>query len=348
MRADELIRSLEQYGVKSLRRPVLFLGEEEYWVQAGIAALKRLLFTAEDEEYNCLDQELKSVEPVNLTEWLSNPPFFSTNRLVILRGVEEVKANLESVFLRLLAHPANGVYVVLTARQLDRRKKFTKELTALVELCECPVLKVYEARKWVQQEAQKLKLRLSTDQINQLLEVKGVSLGNLYNELVKLRTFLGGEQRVVTREEWTSLLGEASAINVFALTDGIFEGQTERALKQLILMLEAGEPPLKILGMLGGEVRRLLMAWDLVQRGRGGSLQTELGCHSFVAEKLSQRVKTVDYQQLRQAHRRILEADARLKTGGEARLELEMALLDLCTVFSPGRRGIKQNHPRGG
>ena len=174
------------------------------------------------------------MEPVTLTEWLGNPPFFSTNRLVIiLRGVEEIKANLEGIFLRYLANPPRGVYIVLTARHLDRRKKFTKELSALVELCACPVLKVYEARKWVQQEAQKLRLRLSTAQINQLLEVKGVSLGSLYSELIKLRTFLGGEQTEVTKEEWSALLGETAAINVFALTDGVFEGEPERALQQL-------------------------------------------------------------------------------------------------------------------
>lgn len=340
MKADDFIRSLEQYGAKSLRRPVLFLGEEEYWVQAGIVALKRLLFTAEEEKYNCLDQELKSVEPVSLTEWLGNPPFFSTNRLVILRGVEEMKANLDSTFLRLLANPASGVYIVLTARHLDRRKKFTKELSALVEICECPVLKVYEARRWVQQEARKLGLQLSTEQVNQLLEAKGVSLWSLYNELIKLRTFLGGEQTVVSQEDWGSLLGETSVINVFALTDGIFEGKPGRALQQLTRMVEAGEPQIKILGLLGGEVRRLLMAWDVVQRKGGASLQTELGCHPFVAEKLRKRVKTVTYRQLRQAHRRIIEADYRLKTGGgEARLELEMTLLDLYALFSPGKQG---------
>lgn len=341
MKTDDFIRSLEKYGRKSLRRPVLFLGEEEYWVQSGIAALKRLLFTEKDEDFNYVDLELKSAERLTLTEWLGNPPFFGANRLVILRGLDEMKANLETTFLNLLPNTADGVYIVLTARHLDRRKKFIKELLPMVETSDCPILKVYEARKWVDQEAKKLGLNLSPEQRNLLLEVKGVSLMSIHNELIKLRTFLSGEKAMVSMEEWSSLLGEASATNIFAMLDGMFEGKSGSALQQLTRLLDAGEPEFRILALLGGEVRRLLMAWDLLQQGRGATLQKELGCHPYVAEKLRKRVKTVTYHQLRQAHRRLIEADYRMKTGGggEPQLELEMALLDLGSLFSPGKRG---------
>ena len=338
MKTEDFVRSLEQYGRKSLRRPVLFYGEEEYWVQTGIDALKRLLFTAEDEDSNCIDLELKSVERVTLMEWLCNPPFFGANRLVILRGLEEVKANLETTFLNLLPNIAAGVHIVLTARHLDRRKKFIKELLPMVETSECPVLRVYEARKWINQEASKLGLKFSAEQINLLLEVKGVSLMSLSNELIKLRTFLGEDKRMVSMEEWSSLLGEASTSNIFAMTDGIFENKPGNALQQLRRILEAGEPEFRVLALLGGEVRRLLMAWDLMKQGRGATLQKELGCHPYVAEKLRKRAQTVEYHQLRQAHRRIIEADYRMKTGaGDPQLELEMTLLSLCSIFSPGK-----------
>ncbi len=339
MKAQDFIFALEKEGLDSISLPVLFLGGEEYWINTGVAAIKQLLFSKQEEDFNLVTIEFKSMDETMLREGLSNPPFFDANRLVILRGLEEIKAAYESIILDSLQKTVPGVFVVITARQLDRRKKFIKEMMAMVATIECPSLKVYEAKSWVRQEAKKLGLNLSNQQVDLLLEMKGTSLMSLNNELVKLRIFMGEEKGPVSTGEWSSLLGEASETNIFEMIDGALEGSSGKAINLLERLLVAGEPELKILAMLGGEVRRLFMAWALLKEGRGEFIQKELVCHPYVAEKLRNKAQRLTYQQLRQAHHRIIQADQRIKTGvGDYRLELEMTLLDLGSIFNPTQK----------
>jgi DNA polymerase-3 subunit delta len=169
--------------------------------------------------------------------------------------------------------------------------------------------------------------------------MKGTSLFVLKNELVKVKTYCGEEQKAVSMAEWGALLGEASATNVFQMIDGVIAGKTGVALNLLHRLLKAGEPELKILALLGTEVRRLFIAWTLQTAGRGHELQKELGCHAYVAEKTRKKAAALTYQQLRRAHQRILTADYRLKTSGfPPSLELEGVILDLSSALAKKSR----------
>jgi DNA polymerase-3 subunit delta len=337
MKAADYLFRLEKIGKVDLTRPILFLGEEEYWSSTGISLIKNLLFSKTEEEFNLVEIEVKTVEVSILGAELATAPFFENNRLLVLRGLEDLTTAQERVLRAGLSKLAPGVILILTARRLP--EKFLKELKPLVETVECRPLKVHEAKRWVVQEGKALGLQLSPPQIDLLLEMKGTSLFVLKNELVKVKTYCGEEQKAVSMAEWGALLGEASATNVFQMIDGVIAGKTGVALNLLHRLLKAGEPELKILALLGTEVRRLFIAWTLQTAGRGHELQKELGCHAYVAEKTRKKAAALTYQQLRRAHQRILTADYRLKTSGfPPSLELEGVILDLSSALAKKSR----------
>ncbi|NLW59440.1 MAG: DNA polymerase III subunit delta [Firmicutes bacterium] len=330
MKAVDFLYSLQQKGRARLTRPVLFLGEEEYWVVTGINRIKQLLFPNAEEDFNVVVMELKEVEAPLLATELATAPFFSAKRLLVLKGLEEMKAAQEETLLAALPQLPPEVYLVLTARRLDQRKKGVKQLKDLVEVVYCPPLKNYEAKNWLRQEAKALGLALSSRELDLLLEAKGTSLLALKSELVKIKTYCGDGAKPASAEEWRTLLGEAVETNIFAMIDGALEGKTGVALSLLHRLLAAGEPELKILALLGNEVRRLFLGWFLLQTGREQEIQKELGCHPYVAEKIRNRAARLTFTQLRRAHRRLLTADYRLKTGqSDTGLELYSVLLDL-------------------
>ena len=333
MKAPDFLFGLPQKGRAGLRRPVLFVGEEEYWRATGISLIKQLLFPEAEEEFNLVVMELKETEPSLLGAELKASPFFGNTRLLILKGLEDLNTAAEEVLLAGLPGLAPGVFLILTANHLDQQKR--KYFKDMVETVDCAPLKVYEAKRWVDQEARTIGLQLSPSQIDLLLDMKGTSLFGLKNELVKVKTYCGKDQKTVTMVEWDSLLGEASETNIFQMIDGAIEGKTGVALNFLHRLLKAGEPETKILALLGTEVRRLFLAWTLRTVGRGHDLQKELACHPYVANKIRKKAEGLTYQQLRRAHQRILTADYRLKTGQtEAGLELEAVVLDLGSYFT--------------
>lgn len=335
MKASDFIYSLQQKGSARLTRPVLFLGEEEYWTVTGINQIKRLLFPNAEEDFNVMVMEIKEVEAPLLGTELATVPFFSAKRLLILKGLEEMKTAQEETLLAALPQLPPGVFLILTARSLDQRKKGAKQLKALVETVYCTPLKSYEAKNWLRQEAKSLGLDLSPAELDLLLAAKGTSLFSLKNELDKIRAYCGQGKKPTSMEEWNTLLGEGMETNIFAMIDGAIEGKTGVALNLLHRLLAAGEPEAKILALLGKEVGRLLQGWSLLQARRGHEIQKELGCHPYVAEKIKKRAAHLSFAQLRRAHQRILAADYRLKTGQtEAGLELYSVVLDLGSYFT--------------
>ena len=332
MKAADYLFGLPKMGRAGLTRPILFLGEEEYWSATGISLIKNLLFPNAEEDFNLVEIEVKTVDASILGAELATAPFFENTRLLILKGLEDLKTAQEEVLVAGLPRLVPGVMLVLTARQLPQ--KTVKQLKPLVEMVECGPLKAYEAKRWVAQEGKALGLQLSPPQIDLLLEMKGTSLFVLKNELVKVKTYCGEKQKTVSMDEWGALLGEASATNIFQMIDGAIEGKTGAALNLLHRLLKAGEPEMKILALLGTEVRRLFIAWTLRTAGRSHDLQKELGCHAYVANKIGKKATNLTYQQLRRAHQRILTADYRLKTGqSPPGLELEAVILDLSSYL---------------
>ena len=335
MKASDFIYSLQQKGSARLTRPVLFLGEEEYWIATGISRIKQLLFPSAEDDFNVMVMEIKEVEAPQLGTELATAPFFSAKRLLILKGLEEMKTAQEETLLAALPHLPPEVFLILTARNLDQRKKGVKQLKTLVETVYCAPLKSYEAKRWLRQEAKALGLDLTPRELDLLLEAKGTSLFSLKNELEKIKTYCGEGAKPASREEWTTLLGEAVETDIFAMIDGAIEGKVGVTLNLLHRLLAAGEPEAKILALLGKEVRRLLMGWSLLQTGRSHEIQKELGCHPYVAEKIRKKAARLTFAQLRRAHQRILTADYRLKTGQtEAGLELYAVVLDLGSCFT--------------
>lgn len=339
MKAEEFIFKLEKKGREAIPQKILFWGEEEYWLNTGISMIKQLLFTVDEEQFNRVDLDLKSVEGENIIDWVGTPPFFGSNRLVILRGLENLNSSQETSFLNSIERAADGVIIIITARHLDRRKKFIKKVLELFTEIQCSPLKAFEARKWVMAEAKKMGLNLSMEKANYLIEIKGTSLSNLKNELIKMQTFMGEDKQRISAEEWESLLGEASEANIFQMMDGALEGKPGEAIILLKRLLAAGEPEIKILAMLGGQIRRLMIAWILIEQGRENDLQKELACHPYMAKKLRARAQGLTYQQLRLAHQRVLRTDYKLKTGAvDPQIEMEMVLLDLGIVFTERER----------
>lgn len=310
---------------------LLFRGEEEYWAIRSLQLIKKRLFPEGEGEFNLMELDAGSLSPGEITVALSTTPFFSPTRLVVLRRLEKMKAAFDDDLLRGLSSMASGVILVVMAVSTDRRRKAIKELVNRAMVIDCQPFKPYQARKWVMEEARRMRVPVSTTIAELLVELRGTSPAMLRKELEKALLYQGGEKKTLTREEWIRLIGGSTEDNVFALIDRISQGDLGAALRELDLLFSSGESEFMLLFMFARQIRELFRARVFIDQGKGSAaLQKELNCHPYVAEKLITQARGVSYSRLRAAHRRILRADYRLKSGVSAsRLELEMVVMDL-------------------
>jgi len=196
-------------------------------------------------------------------------------------------------------------------------------------MVDCSPLREAQWSPWLRQEAERIGIRLNEEAIELLKEACGSSLYSVRRELEKLAAYVSPGQ-TVTATEVATLRGTEPDASVFDLTLAIGERHRGRVLAILARNLEAGEAPLRILGSLAWQYRRLWRVKEVVrQGGREGEAARTLRMDPY---KVRAFLEQFPDAHLHEALRLFLEADAKLKggSGGRPARILEDLLLRLC------------------
>ncbi|MFA5110712.1 MAG: DNA polymerase III subunit delta [Desulfobaccales bacterium] len=324
-----LKRHIERHSLKPL---YLFFGEEEFLMNRALHRLEAALTATAGEPPT---KTLREAQEVGLAEFLAEAreaTLWGPGQLLILRGVETYPAAQLKAVAAYLDHPAPRAWVVLLAEGLKARDvekhavwgRLAKEEAALGFYR----LREGELYQWLTREARNLGKNLTLAAAQRLVEMAGDNLAELSQELEKLALFSGPEN-TLTPALVSQLASHSRTYNIFALVDALGESGFHRRLASLGHLLDLGEPPAKILGMLARQVRMLIRA----KEGAGGNpadLARSLGLPQGVVKRLSQQAARFSDGALKAHLGALHQVDFHLKTStGSPRLWLEWALLKM-------------------
>lgn len=254
---------------------------------------------------------------------------FASRRLVIVKAADKLPARQGEALLSYFEEPNSSTILAFLAPKLDGRLKFTQALTKASVVVDCSPLREGQYVPWLRQEAERVGVTLGEDAVLLLKEACGGSLYSVRRELEKLASYVPPE-RSVTADDVVTLRGIEPGASVFDLAAAIGSGNCGRALAIVARNIEAGEAPLKILGSLAWQYRRLWKVKELIrQSGREGEAARTLRMDPVnVRPFLSQFSET----HLRDAMREFLQADSRLKGGSAGRpaMILDRLIFRLC------------------
>jgi DNA polymerase-3 subunit delta len=182
---------------------------------------------------------------------------------------------------------------------------------------------------WVTGDAERVGVRLEEEAGQLLKEASGGSLYGVRRELEKLASYVPPD-RAVTATDVLAVRGVEPGASVFDLTLAIGEGNRGRALSILARNLDAGEAPLRILGSLAWQYRRLWKVKELLGNGgREGEAARTLRMDPMRVRPFLARFSVWHLQRALQL---FLDVDGHLKGGGGGRpkMVLERLLLQLC------------------
>ena len=166
-----------------------------------------------------------------------------------------------------LEDPVEATCLVFEAPSLDSRRTAAKLLATHATKVQCtPPEREADVRRWIENSAASRGFDIAPDAVAYLLEMVGLDLQRLNQELDKVELFVAGGERLEARD-LENLLGRSREHSVFELTDALVEGRADVALRVLNRLLDDGEEPLKILAMVSWVVRQLITACDLAGRG---------------------------------------------------------------------------------
>jgi len=271
----------------------------------------------------------KVVTPAAIAESARLLPMIASHRVVVVlraekilkpkrRGkVEDVPAGeddepgaIESDALEAyVKKPEPTTVLAFVAADVDRSRRFYKQLAKTATIVECWGLRPRDARadpRQVARQAEVLVKQAASDAGRQIdpaaarlvAERAGTDIARLRGDLEKLMLYSAGAPKISLADAKEVVSAESSQDD-WAVTNAIARGATSEALRELGLSLDSGAVPFMILGQLG---------W-------------------FVREKLV----TIDPRRVRGAVEALFRTDIDLKSsGGDPRVQLERLVVELC------------------
>jgi len=350
----DLLSSLKQ-GV--VFPAYLFYGEEVYLREQAVARFRELLLPAGMAEWNLDLVDGEEITPREIVFRAEMLPFLSQKRLVVVKNApffktgrrsgegtaEETKVSgKEAVLLDYLANPLPSTCLIFTADEtVDKRKKIFRVLKEVGQAIEFTFLRRPDLARWLAKRAGRDGKRFAPEAVDALLAVAGSSLQALAGEVEKLVNYTGNRE-LITVEDIRQVVACRAEENIFAVVDAIAGRQCRAALNGIRELLAAGEPPQRILSMVGRQFRLILLVRELSQEGyQDKDLAGQLKLHPYAARKALGQSRNFDRPFLEQVLEELLNIDTFVKTGRqEFYPAMEMLLLKLCA-------GVTSSRPSG-
>ena len=167
-----------------------------------------------------------------------------------------------------------------------------------------------------------------------LLTMTGVDMGNLRMELEKLISYTG-DRDVVTGKDIREVCTTQTQNKIFDMVRAVTEKNQKRALELYYDLLTLKEPPMRILFLLAKQFRQLLLVKEYAEEGiPQPEMASRLGVPSFVVRNVAACARSYRISELRKAVADFVDAEEAVKTG---RLQDVLSVELLIVKYSSAR-----------
>ncbi len=259
-------------------------------------------------------------------------PFFSNHQVVLLKWADKLSAREGEALIPYFSAPSDSTTLIVSAGKLDGRLKWVQALKKQAVVVNCAPLYDNQRLGWVRQEAARVGLRLDAEAAGLLKDLASEGLYGVRRELEKLSLYVSTKETVKAYDV-VAVQGAEPGASVFDLSGAIIQGHASQALLILEKTLESGEAPLRMLGALLWQYRRLWKAKDGLSRGVGeASVAKSMGIPPFRQGEFFAMVKRIPLSHFPEAFQAFSATDRALKGGaaGSPHRILHALLIALC------------------
>lgn len=319
----------------------VFHGEDEFTRSETLASFKRRLGPSDTVDLNTTVLDGKGLTLADLHHTCDALPFLAEKRLVIVRGLlatlvsrkgqslSEAKQDLLDALIDYLPNlPPTTRLVFVEEKALPSSHPVVKlakqKPQGYVKRFERPDTKALP--QWIRKRVEMHGGEIEHKAAHRLAAVVGADLRLLDQEIVKLVTYTAGE-RAIEEPDVDILVPYSQEAVIFDLVDALGHRDGRTAAQTLHRLLEEGEHPLGLLGMIVRQFRLLIQVKELKAKGASArDVANTLGIHPFPASKLHTQASHFTAAQLEKVYRHLSETDVGIKTG-EIRSEVALDLL---------------------
>lgn len=324
-----------QEDIKSgnFKSAYLLCGEEAYLkVQYKNKLLKAL--NPDDDTMNFNHYEGRNIDVKELIDLCETMPFFADRRVVLLEDTGFFKNKCDELADYMKELP-DYLCLVFVEDEVDKRSKMYKAVKSCGRIGEFARQDEKTLMQWAAGILKREGKNITQRDMELLLTMTGIDMGNLRMELEKLITYTG-DRNVVTRADIQEVCTTQTQNKIFDMVRAVTEKNQKRALDLYYDLLTLKEPPMRILFLLAKQFRQLLLVKEYTEEGVAQpEMASRLGVPSFVVRNIASCAKSYRISELRQAVTDFVDAEEAVKTG---RLQDVLSVELLIVKYSSARR----------
>lgn len=314
-----LRRELKRDGPAPL---YLLWGPEDYLLEDFLRELRAACMPGGESEFDLKRLNGPLPDPEKLAEALGALPFAGGRVYIELRDFELNKCRDETAgrYLELLRRIPDDCTVVLTLPagcEPDGRLALTKLCLKAGKAVEFTAQEQSQLVKWVGRRFESLGKSIGKQETERLIFLSGDLMHRLIPEIEKAASYARGQK--ITLADVDAVAHHIPEADVFEMSEALSRGDVDKAVGLLSELLAGEEPPIKILAILGGQMRRLYAARVALESGLGAAFVKEVCAlrFDFIARRLLDGARRYSLRSLARAVALCAEMDYRIKSSSE-------------------------------
>lgn len=323
----------EDIKTGSFKNAYLLFGEEAY---LKIQYKEKLIhaLNPDDDTMNFNHYEGRNIDVKELIDLCETMPFFADRRVVLLEDTGFFKNKCDELADYMKELP-DYLCLVFVEDEVDKRSKMYKAVKSCGRIGEFARQDEKTLMQWAAGILKREGKNITQRDMELLLTMTGIDMGNLRMELEKLITYTG-DRNVVTRADIQEVCTTQTQNKIFDMVRAVTEKNQKRALDLYYDLLTLKEPPMRILFLLAKQFRQLLLVKEYTEEGVAQpEMASRLGVPSFVVRNIASCARSYRISELRQAVTDFVDAEEAVKTG---RLQDVLSVELLIVKYSSARR----------
>lgn len=318
-------------GLSDLKSVYLIHGSEPLRLEQAVDRLKRRVAEAADIDFNIDTFDGESAKAADVVASCNTLPFLSERRLVVVNHVDKMPKSELDELVDYVNNPSPSTIFVMVAVKIAKNTRLFKAVDKRGGVSEykAPQKPEYpgEVRRMFAEKGKEAPLRAAELLVNSV----GYDLRRLSTEVEKIVAFVGDRKRI-TAADVSEVVVDTAETSIYEYLDALGNRECERSLTLLGRLFAAGQSEYAIHTMSVRQIRDLIAAQALIERGQGSAaaIARAIGKMEWQAKALPRQARAFSAGELTELLRAAAQTEAQMKTSRDSRLVFELWVMKVC------------------
>ncbi|MCK5357403.1 MAG: DNA polymerase III subunit delta [Elusimicrobiales bacterium] len=241
-----------------------FLGEEKTLKETAVKKLKAII---KPDDFNFSSHSAPQADISSVLSEANTTSVFSDLRIVILNGVEALKAQELSEIVNYIKDPSPSTrFVLMSDKKPAVSDIIAKNITQGI-IVNFEKFNEDEAQNFLRSRIEKEGAVILPQAVNVIIELVGTDAAALKNEADKLIAYHHGRKTPIKEEDALRSIGFSQEQNPFELSNAIQDRNKDKALEIIDVLMGQGIEPLRIIYTISSALQKMLRAKILSNSG---------------------------------------------------------------------------------